>query len=100
MMSDENLSALEAQGHQYVLATKLRALPKSLQKELFLQCNYKTEILNGGLGCVGEPVLEFWRFYGLKVRKSGGRKLECGGKLGRRIRFIMQPHINQRLQCG
>lgn len=54
MMSDENLSALEAQGHQYVVAAKLRSLPKSLQKELFLQCNYKTEILNGGLGWVGE----------------------------------------------
>ncbi len=54
MMSDENLAALEEQGHQYVVAAKLRTLPKTLQAELFSEGHYKTALLNGSIGWVGE----------------------------------------------
>lgn len=54
MMSDENLSLLEAQGHHYVVAAKLRTLPKSLQTEFFQEKNYQAEYLDGSLGWVGE----------------------------------------------
>jgi transposase len=54
IMSDDNLAALEEQGHQYVIAAKLRTLPKILQAELFSEGQYKTAMLNGGLGWVGE----------------------------------------------
>lgn len=54
MMSDDNLSALEAQGHTYVVAAKLRGLPQTLKKELFLEKNYRAKEFNGGLGWIGE----------------------------------------------
>ena len=54
MMSKDNLSLLEKHGHQYIIATKLRTLPKKLKTEILDQKNYKAKILTDNLAWVGE----------------------------------------------
>lgn len=40
MMSDENMKVLEASGHQYILAAKLRSLPQELQNQILDETQY------------------------------------------------------------
>lgn len=54
MMSDDNLKTLEQEGHQYVIAAKLRALPKKLMTEITLENNYQMQMINDDFGWVGE----------------------------------------------
>jgi len=54
MMSDENLQAIESQGHTYVVAAKLRGLPKHLKDEILSDENYQTQLINNELGWLGE----------------------------------------------
>jgi transposase len=54
MMSEENLKLLEAEGHQYVVAAKLRILPRALQADFFQEKNYRAEQLGDTLGWIGE----------------------------------------------
>ena len=54
MMSDENLQAIESQGHTYVVAAKLRGLPKHLKDEILSDENYQTQLINNELGWIGE----------------------------------------------
>lgn len=54
MMSDENLSALEKGGHQYIVAAKLRNLPNPLVQEILSEKNYKTGLVNEELAWTGE----------------------------------------------
>jgi len=54
MMSDENLTALEEQGHSYVIAAKLRSLPSSLKDDVLSAENYRPTSFGDHLGWVGE----------------------------------------------
>lgn len=54
MMSDDNLKTLEQEGHQYVIAAKLRALPEKLTTEIMLENNYQMQTINDDFGWVGE----------------------------------------------
>lgn len=54
MMSDENLSMLEEQGHCYIVAAKLRALPEKLITEIFSEQNYCAQKIGDHFGWVGE----------------------------------------------
>ena len=54
MMSDDNLNTLEQEGHHYVIAAKLRALPQKLITEIALENNYQMQMINDDFGWVGE----------------------------------------------
>lgn len=54
MMSDENLTMLEEQGHRYIVAAKLRSLPDKLIDDIFSEKNYSMQDINGHLGWIGE----------------------------------------------
>jgi transposase len=54
MMSDDNLKTVEKEGHQYVIAAKLRALPQKLTAEITLESNYRGQMINNDFGWVGE----------------------------------------------
>ncbi len=54
MMSDDNLKTLEQEGHHYVIAAKLRALPEKLTTEIALENNYQMQMINDDFGWVGE----------------------------------------------
>ena len=54
MMSDDNLKTLEQEGHHYVIAAKLRALPVKLTTEITLENNYQMQMINDDFGWVGE----------------------------------------------
>ena len=54
MMSDDNLSALEQQQCQYVVAAKLRSLPESLKSDILLEKHYQPQSFMDHLGWVGE----------------------------------------------
>jgi transposase len=54
MMSDDNLKILEEQKHHYVIAAKLRALPKNLIAEILSENNYRIQKINDDFGWIGE----------------------------------------------
>ena len=54
MMSDANLTELESEGHSYVIAAKLRSMPKLLQQEILSEENYNITSFGSELGWVGE----------------------------------------------
>ena len=54
MMSETNLSALDAQGHQYVVAAKLRAMSGELKSEILSEQNYNSTLLGDELAWTGE----------------------------------------------
>ena len=54
MMSDDNLRSLEDKGYSYVIAAKLRSMPKTLQEEILSESNYKPTVLGEDLTWIGE----------------------------------------------
>lgn len=54
MMSDANLSLLEAKGYQYVVAAKLRAMPEALKHELLSENNYHMHPMGDECVWIGE----------------------------------------------
>lgn len=54
MFTKANLSLLKAHDCQYIIAAKLKILPKTLQQELFDENNYRPRELNNQLAWVGE----------------------------------------------
>jgi transposase len=54
MMSEDNLKILEQSGHHYVIAAKLRLLPKKLIGDIMDEKKYRTQIINGDFGWIGE----------------------------------------------
>lgn len=54
MMSDSNLKMLEDKKYQYIVAAKLRSLPKHLVSEIFSEKNYRIQAINGEAGWIGE----------------------------------------------
>lgn len=54
MMSDDNLIMLENAGHHYVIAAKLRSLPRSIIAEMEEEHRYQLQTLHDGMGWVGE----------------------------------------------
>jgi transposase len=54
MMSDDNLATLEAKGYSYVIAAKLRIMPKVLQQEVLSEANYTPTVIGEELAWVGE----------------------------------------------
>lgn len=54
MMSEDNLAMLEQEGHDYVVAAKLRALPEKLITEILSEKNYQAQIINDDFGWLGE----------------------------------------------
>ena len=54
MMSDANLSLLEAKGYQYVVAAKLRAMPAPLKQELLSENNYHMHPMGEECAWIGE----------------------------------------------
>ena len=54
MMSDDNLGILEKEGHHYIIAAKLRSLPKNLAAEVLSEKNYTTQTVIGDFGWIGE----------------------------------------------
>lgn len=54
MMSDDNLKMLEEKKYHYIVAAKLRSLPKNLISHIFETKNYKPQSINEGFGWIGE----------------------------------------------
>ena len=54
MMSDDNLTILEQENYQYVVAAKLRSLPKKITSDILSEKNYRAQMINDDLGWVGE----------------------------------------------
>ena len=54
MMSDENLTMLEQEKYEYVVAAKLRSLPKKLTSDILSEKNYHAQMINDDFGWVGE----------------------------------------------
>ena len=54
MFCEKNLKLLEANNYKYIVAAKLRKLPKMLKPELFKEDNYSIAVLNKSLAWVGE----------------------------------------------
>jgi len=54
MMSDANLTKLEEAGHTYIVAAKLRGMPKQLKDEMLLEKNYMVKEFQKNIGWVGE----------------------------------------------
>lgn len=54
MFARENLKLLEERGYNYVVAAKLRTLPKKLQTEFFDEKNYRITESRGDLTWIGE----------------------------------------------
>ena len=54
MFTAKNVTFLEEQGYQYIIAAKLRKLPKSVQMPLFEALNYRPTQLNQSLAWVAE----------------------------------------------
>jgi transposase len=54
MMSDANLTKLEEKGYNYVIAAKLRALPKELQQCVLSEANYKPTVVGEDFAWIGE----------------------------------------------
>jgi transposase len=54
MMSDDNLAKLEGKGYSYVIAAKLRAMPKVLKQEVLSEANYSPTVIGEELAWVGE----------------------------------------------
>jgi transposase len=54
MMSETNLSALDAQGYQYVVAAKLRAMSGELKSEILSEQNYNSTLLGDELAWTAE----------------------------------------------
>lgn len=54
MFSAANIAHLEAHGHKYIIAAKLRSLDKKTQEQIFDEANYHPTILADNLAWVGE----------------------------------------------
>ncbi len=54
MFSDENLALLEKNGYNYVIAAKLRSLPKYLKNEILDEKNYQEAVVKEEIARVGE----------------------------------------------
>jgi transposase len=54
MMSDANLEALEAEGLEYVIAAKLRSLPRSVKQAILDEKHYSLQSWGDEVGWVGE----------------------------------------------
>lgn len=54
MMSKENMALLESRGYHYVIAAKLKGLPKKLQQQILDQDYYCPRLLDQSLAWVGE----------------------------------------------
>lgn len=54
MFCEHNLAMLEKEGYHYVIAAKLRKLPKSMQERLFDEGNYRLQVLSDDLAWVSE----------------------------------------------
>lgn len=54
MMSKENVKALEAAGHTYVIAAKLRQLPADLKQQILDEGRYESCVFGDQVGRVGE----------------------------------------------
>lgn len=54
MMSETNLSALDAQGYQYVVAAKIRAMSDKLKSDILSEKNYNATLLGDEIAWTGE----------------------------------------------
>jgi transposase len=54
MFTKNNITLLEQHNYKYIIAAKLKILPKSLQAQFFNEDNYHPEILNNTLSWMGE----------------------------------------------
>ena len=54
MMSEKNLSQLDAQGYQYVVAAKLRAMSDELKSEILSEHHYNATMIGDDLAWTGE----------------------------------------------
>jgi transposase len=54
MMSDDNLAKLEGKAYSYVIAAKLRTMPKVLKQEILSEANYSPTVIGEELAWVGE----------------------------------------------
>lgn len=54
MFTKENLRLLEAQNYQYIIAAKLKSLPKVFQGQLFDKNNYRPAVLDNALSWIGD----------------------------------------------
>jgi len=54
MMSDNNLKTLEDSNYTYVVAAKLRSLPKALQSDILIEKHYTVQSFGDHIGWIGE----------------------------------------------
>jgi len=54
MFAKDNIALLEQHGYNYIVAAKLKVLPKTLQSQIFNEENYHPDILNNTLAWMGE----------------------------------------------
>lgn len=77
MFTQDNLSLLDSHGYNYIVAAKLRTLPKKTQVEVFNENNYRATVLNNEFGWIGELEYE-------------GRKLIVTYKTRRAIKDVKE----------
>ncbi|HEY4832796.1 MAG TPA: IS1634 family transposase [Waddliaceae bacterium] len=58
MFSEPNLKALESRGYQYIIAAKLRALPKIMHDKIMDAHNYSTAMIENDFGWVGSFIYD------------------------------------------
>lgn len=54
MFTDKNIALLELHNHHYVIAAKLRKLPRELQDKIFQEKYYRPSLLKNSLAWIGE----------------------------------------------
>jgi transposase len=54
LFTNQNLALLEQHGYRYIIAAKLRKLPKPVQQRLFEEGHYRPTVLSQSLAWVGE----------------------------------------------
>lgn len=73
MMSETNLAALDAQGYQYVVAAKLRAMSDQLKSEILSEGNYNATLLGDEIAWTGEFLYKERRLI-VSYKKSRARR--------------------------
>lgn len=54
MFTHKNMELLESKNYHYIIAAKLKKLPKTMQEQLFDEGHYRPAAINNGFGWIGE----------------------------------------------
>ena len=91
MMSKENMVLLESRGYHYVIAAKLKGLPKALQQQILDQDHYHPTLLDQSLAWIGEFAYQGQRL----VVSYKQRRAEKDAKDRQRILDKLEKQLGQ-----